>query len=77
MTEHPSAHQVIRAAIAAAGGATAAGEKLGRPSNTVSAWAARGSMPAVSIKPLCDAGGNVVAPLQILEALARDARAAA
>jgi hypothetical protein len=74
MTEQATARQVIRAAIAAAGGMAKAGPALGISPQTVSAWAARGRVPSEWIKPLCDLGGNVVKPTQILEALARCAR---
>lgn len=73
MNEQPNARQVIRAAIAAAGGTQKAGQCMGITSQAVSGWAASGRVPAERIKPLCDLGGNVVTPLQILDAMAREA----
>ena len=65
--------QVIKAALAAAGGHLKAGSALGISSQAVSDWSASGKMPANRIIPLCNLGGNVVTPVQILEALAREA----
>lgn len=79
MPDQPTARQVIRAAIAAAGGVSKAAELLGLASPAVSGWISRGTVPAARIKPLCDLGGNVVTPAQILDAMTREAveRAAA
>ena len=77
MNDKPAARQVIRAAIAAAGGAAKISEALRIGEGTVSAWTARERVPAQWIKPLCDLGGNVVKPEQILEAVARETKAAA
>lgn len=77
MTDQPSAEQVIRAAIAAAGGFAAVAEHFGIASQSVTGWAQRGSVPAVRIKPLCELGRNVVSPDQILEAMTREAGARA
>ena len=77
MTDQPTAQQVIRAAVAAAGGPQKAAAKFGIASQNVSAWIARGRVPADKIKRLCDLGANVVEPSQILEALEREAQARA
>lgn len=74
MTDQPTARQVIRAALAAAGGPLEASRRLGVSPATTSAWIARASVPAERIVPLCAAGGNVVSTTQILEALAREAQ---
>lgn len=75
MEHTPTAQQIIRAAISAAGGGVkvARAMRLGR--STPALWAHRGAIPAEHIKPLCDLGGNVVKSDQILEALARESAA--
>lgn len=77
MTDQPTANQVIRAAIGAAGGATKVGEALGVTHAAVCGWLERSSVPARHILPLCEAGGNVIKPEQILAAMARNERSAA
>jgi hypothetical protein len=76
MEQKPTARQVIRAAIAAAGGSPRISEALGIGEGTVSAWTARGSVPARWVQPLCELGGHVVKAEQLLEAMAREGRAA-
>lgn len=71
--QQSTAQQVIRAAVAAAGGHLKASEALGLSSAAISGWTSSGKMPASRILPLCELGGNVITPVQILEALAREA----
>lgn len=66
-----TAQQIIRAAVAAAGGNLKAGAALGISSAAISGWTSIGSIPASRILPLCELGGNVITPLQILDVLAR------
>ncbi|MFN7432258.1 MAG: YdaS family helix-turn-helix protein [Betaproteobacteria bacterium] len=77
MADNATAHQVVRAAVGAAGGVSKVAEHFGISAASVSGWLDRGSVPAGRIKALCDLGGNVVTPMQVLDALAREARAAA
>ena len=66
-----TAQQIIRAAVAAAGGNLKAGAALGISSAAISGWTSIGSIPASRILPLCELGGNVITPFQILDVLAR------
>ena len=69
----PTAAQLIRAAIAAAGRGPIVQKSLGIGSKAISKWIAVGRIPAHHIKPLCELGGNAITPDQILDALAREA----
>lgn len=72
MTDQPTARQVIRAAVAAAGGHVEAAKELGITSPAISGWVERGTIPARHIAPLCALGKNVVTAQQILDAMARE-----
>lgn len=73
MTEQPTARQVIRAAVAAAGGHVKAAKALGISSPAISGWCDRGTVPPHHIAPLCALGRHVVSVQQLVEAMARDA----
>lgn len=68
----PTAKQIIKAAIAAAGGVQSIAETLGIERGTVYCWAQRGRISVDHIKPLCDLGGGLVKADQILEAMGRE-----
>lgn len=73
---HPTARQLILAAIAAAGRSPIVAERLGVSQQAVHAWARRGYVPAERIKPLCALGGFAVQPDQLLDAMTRERGAA-
>lgn len=68
----PSARQLIKAAIAAAGRSNVVAKSLGVSQQAVHAWTMRGYVPAERIKPLCALGNNVVTPDQLLDAITRE-----
>lgn len=72
----PSASQLIRAAIVAAGKAPEVARRFGVTAAAVNAWGARGYLPTERIKPLCEMGRFVVTPDQLLEAITRERQAA-
>lgn len=72
MHQQPTARQLIRAAVAAAGGTSTAGPAMGITSQAVSGWIERGQVPAKRLAPLCDLGGRAIQPEQILAAMARE-----
>lgn len=71
--QQPTASQLIRAAITAAGKSGAVARAFGLKQAAVIKWGAVGSIPAKHIKPLCELGGNAISPDQILDALSREA----
>jgi len=71
----PTAEQVIRAAIGAAGGPAKVGRHMGISHVSVSGWAARGRVPAPRVRPLCALGGNAVTADQVLAAMERESAA--
>lgn len=73
MKSNPTARQLIRAAVAAAGGATNFGKALRIKPQAISQWVRLGRVPTDRIIPLCEAGANVVTHTQILEAMTREA----
>lgn len=71
----PTATQVIRAAIGAAGGTARVGRELGISHVSVSGWAARGKVPAPRVRALCALGGYAVTADQVLAAMERESAA--
>lgn len=73
MESKPTARQLIRAAVAAAGGQTNVGITQGIRPQAVGHWIRTGRVPTERIIPLCEAGANVVQPTQLLDAMTREA----
>lgn len=71
MKQDPSFRQVVRAAVAAAGGTLKVASEMNLSPGAVRAWVFRETIPAHRVKRLCEIGGNVVDPIQILEAIER------
>lgn len=68
----PSAEQLIRAAVAAAGGVQKVAAEFGLTDGAVSRWQSRATLPAEHIHRLCWLGNNTVKPEAILEAIGRE-----
>jgi hypothetical protein len=73
----PSASQLIRAAIAAAGRGPQVAASLQISVSAVNNWIQTGRVPTEKIMPLCELGAFTIQPDQILSAIAREAKKAA
>lgn len=62
----PRPQQIVRAAVAAAGGASKVAEEFGIASASVSGWMERGSVPGARIRRLVELGGGIVTVDQLL-----------
>ena len=72
-SSEPTADQVVRAAVGAAGGVSKVASGFGLSAAAVSGWLDRARVPVEKITRLCAMGGNAIRPEQILEAIERDA----
>lgn len=68
----PTARQLIKAAVAAAGGAKAVAAELGLTDGAISRWGSRGTLPSEHITRLCWMGANTVKPEALVEAIGRE-----
>ncbi len=67
----PSARQLLRAAIAAAGGQTAVAQEVGLTPSAVARWVERTKVPSEHIQTLCRMGNFTVSTSALIEALGR------
>lgn len=65
---------LIHIAVECAGGLQEVATTFGVTRQAISAWALRGAVPPARIKPLCDAGDNIITPERLLAYIA-DCRA--
>lgn len=68
----PTARQLIRAAVAAAGGAQLVADEFGLSAGAVSRWQSRGTLPSEHIHRLCRLGADAIKPEAIVEAIGRE-----
>ncbi len=60
---------ILRVAVAAAGGTTAVAEAFGMSQSGVSTRIAQGKWPSAEVRKLCELGGNIISVDKLLEYL--------